>query len=197
MPIGMPAAISLLSTGGSIASNALGRRRNRIETVLTPEQQRLSGQLSGVLGRNLASPRARTASIQQNKILAKDRLNRSADAAIERSGENLAARGFGNSGLFERSVSGIEGARLQGLSSLEAAVLQQIENSEVDAEQRAIENVLRFLPGQGSRQSTYSGGVIGEGIGAGLDTLTTLLTVSQLVGGGGFNPGGRAAADGG
>lgn len=186
MPIGIPAALALggLSAGGSIASSALGRRKNKTETVLTPEQQRLSGQLSGVLGRNLASPTARTASIQRNKILAKDNLNRSADAAIERSGENLAARGFGNSGLFERSVSGIEGARLQGLSSLEASVLQQIEQSEVDAEQRAIENVLRFLPNHGGQQSSYGGGSIGQGIGAGVETLTTLLTLSRLAGGG-------------
>jgi hypothetical protein len=190
MPIGLGAALLLggLSAGGSIGSAALGRRRTTSTTTpqLTPQQTQLSQQLSGVLGRNLANPTVRTGAIRRNHLLAKDNINRATDSAVDNAQERLASRGFGRSGLFEREVSGIEGARLQGLSSLEAAVMGQLESAETNAEQQSIENVLRFLQPAGSTTTQQGGGgAIGDGLGAGMETLVTLLTLSKLGGFGG------------
>lgn len=178
----------LIGTGASaVASGVANRRNNRTfeqttTTKLTPEQQQLHSDLAARLGQRLANPSRSMDGVQALKNQARTNLNRSTKAAGANLENALAARGFERSGVAERGATQLEAARIDGLSNIEAQILQYIDQMSRQDEQQSIDNILRFLPETRDTTTSGVGPTQGSAIGSGLETFATLTMLQQLLG---------------
>lgn len=199
----IPAVVgaSAISGGATIGASLLNRRGARTSTssntstnrtILTPEQKALSSQLTTKLSGNLDNPYRSSAGIIAEANRKKSRLTKSAQTASKNLESRLASRNFERSGSLQEGFEGIEGARIAGLTDIEVATMQQLDSARRADEQIAIENVLRFLPreltqeSKGTGTGVAPGSALGSGVNAGLETITTLMTLQKILGGSGL-----------
>ena len=169
----------LASLGGGALAGRDTTSTSTQKTVLTPEQQQVSNTLSTKLQGNL-SREGRAPNVQPMRNQGRTAINRATGNAKTRLETDLASRGFERSGQVGSGFGQIETNRVNAIGSLEAQILQFIEEQKRDDEQRNIENALSFLPTSSgvTRVSTQGGGGVAAGaIEGGLGGLTSLFVL--------------------
>lgn len=175
-----------IMAGGSALAGFLGNRDRKStstqQTVLTPEQQQVSNSLSTKLQGNL-SRGGRAPNVQPMRNQGRTAINRATGNAKTRLETDLASRGFERSGQVGSGFGQIETNRVNAIGTLEAQILQFIEDRKREDQQRDIENALTFLPTSSgiSRSSTESGGRAAGAIEGGLGGLTRLFVLDRLL----------------
>jgi hypothetical protein len=180
----------LIAGGASVLGGVLGRNKKTTSTSsvqLTPEQQKVQGLLSNQLAADLENPhKPRNPTPLRSTLRAG--VNQTAAGSKQRFEEDLSSRGFGRSGGLAAGFSNIETGRLNTISSIDAQILQFLEEQEQADEQRAVDNALRFLPNQGTQVSETRGG--GDPFGDAFESFGSIFALQQLLGAGGFGGGG-------
>jgi hypothetical protein len=179
----------LLGAGGSAA----GAVANRGKTVTgsntpqwTPDQQAIQGTLRGLIEQRMNGGGTSLQPLRTAAVEGVNRRYRDAPAIVS---QKLAARGYGSSGKMGNTLYRMESDRLSDLGDLDA----KFAGLQLDQENRTVDEAMRYgfaSPGNASTQ-TIPGNMLGGGIGAGLETFTSLFALDRLLkgGGGGGNPG--------
>jgi hypothetical protein len=186
MPIGIPAArgiSALISGGAGVASSLLNRKQTVTGSNMpqwTPDQQAIQGTLRGLIEQRMKGDGS---SLQPLRTAAVEGINRRFRDAPSVVSQKLAARGYGSSGKMGNTLYRMESDRLSGLGDLDA----KFAGLQLDQENRIVDEAMRYgfaSPGQTSTQ-TIPGNMLGGGIGAGLETFTSLFALDRLLKGGG------------
>jgi hypothetical protein len=183
MPFPIAAAAILGGTG--VLSSILGNRGKKVESgpTWTPEQRSAQSGLWGIINARLQNPKV---DLGPQKTYAYGNVNKAFDQTGERLEAALTGRGFGRGGKFARTMGRNEVARSGALGSLESQFAQMA----LDEENKIIEQAMRFAFASPGQQTQYPGNMLGAGIGAGSETLTTLFMLDRLM-----NPGGGPGAN--
>jgi hypothetical protein len=190
--VGTAMLISALASGGAgIAGGLLGRKKTATTDTspkLDPSLQPLQDDVLGRIQQRLKSGTDLSA-VKSPAIEAVNRRYRNLPAAIT---SDFAGRGYGSSGVLQNAIAGSHGDRIGDLNDLEG----KFAGLQIDADERAMDTATRLLAsGRGSTTTqTQSGNPIGTGVSAGLETLTTLMTLQRMMSGGGNNGSGGNAA---
>ncbi len=175
--LGIASGVSAL---GSLLSNRGRKVTQSTEPTYTHEQDVLRGLLSGALTTRLMNP---TYNLDPLKVGAMGQINQEFDSAQENLESRLAARGFGRSGKLVANTRAIETARAGALGGLEG----KFAGLALDQENRVLDDALRFAfagPGSSSTQN-IPGNMLGGGISAGGEAISTLFLLNQMLKGGG------------
>ncbi|MFN3326741.1 MAG: hypothetical protein ACK5AZ_24875 [Bryobacteraceae bacterium] len=191
MPIS--ALPALITAGGSVASGALtsrgGKTTSTTSRALSPEQQHIERLFSGALEHRMTNPHEGIEPIRTSAI---ERINRRFRGADDVIAGKLASRGYASSGKMGGNMANLELSRLGMLSDLEGQIAQLM----LDREDNTMNLAARFL-GPSGMESVHTGprNVLGGGIGGGVETLMTLMTLDKIMKGGGGGP--LSVSDGG
>jgi hypothetical protein len=186
MPIGIPAAMlisSAVATGGSVAASALANRGKKTTTqpIYTPEQTRLQSSLTRRIEERLANPEGTRARLAPMKVSAIGSLNKAYKGATQRLEERLASRGYARSGKLPATMRQFEIARAGDIGGIEG----RFAGFELDEEARLIDQAQRLAYSGPGTMTTGSGNAAGAGLSSGVETLTTLFMLNQMMNGGG------------
>ncbi len=184
MPLSIPVALAL--AGGSVASGALAGRNRKVttRTELTPSQSRAESAVTNRVLGDLNTP-ATTPNVQPLVSRSRGTINRAAKSGKSRLESDLASRGFERSGQLGAGFERIEAGRLGAFSDLEAQIIQFLETNRQEQEQLKVQNALRLLPNQSNVSQETSGGAAAGGVSGGLESLSMILVLNELLGGGG------------
>jgi hypothetical protein len=150
-------------------------------TTLPPELQGAQSSDLSTLQNILSSPGAGLEPIQQSSS---DAINRAYSALPQTATNALAARGFGSSGKVGDAVYDTEGSRLGAQSDLYGQMAQLANSRQLSAAQ-----IIQGMVAAGRGASTsYPGNGAAAGLttaGSSLGSLASLLTLQQMINGGG------------
>jgi hypothetical protein len=155
----------------------------------TPEAEQISQVLRGLLQDRLTNPQS-PAQVGGIRNRGRASINKTYDSLGERIESANARRGFGRSGVTGSQRTQLEVARAGEISDLDARLEEYLNNLAIFERDRTTRDAMDFIRlGSGSRSSSESRTVgdeapsaVGRGFNAGLEDLSFLLTLSQLLG---------------
>ena len=177
----MPWIIPAIGAVSSVVGSALGGNRSTTPT-LSPELQALQSKLLGFSGSILDNP---SAGMEGMKINGIDQINRNYAQMPDLVSRTLAARGFGKSGKLGTAMFNTSAARLGTLGDFQSQFNQMVLNRQMQAA-----GLSEQLLNSGRGSTTNAGGV-GPGLmsaGNGLENLSTLLMLSNVLKGSQTDP---------
>jgi hypothetical protein len=187
MPFLAPFAVPLISGVASGIGGALANRKKTSTSTSTstptwgPEFSGLQTDAIDALRKRLADP---TAGIDPLRYNALDQVNAGYSGLPNRVGTQLAKRGMGQSGKMGAALKGIDISRMRDLSTTGAAY-DKMGLDQQDRTMQMIEQMLSLGRGTSSTgTSTDPGNMLGGGVGAGLETFTTMLMLDKMLKGG-------------
>lgn len=185
---------SLIGAGSGVASGLMNKGKTSTSSTaptLDPSLQPLQDDLLGRLKQRLQGGTDLSA-VKSPAIEAINRRYRNLPAAIT---ADYASRGYGSSGVLQNAIAGTHASRISDLNDLEG----KFAGFQIDQDNQAQDLAARLLAsGRGSTTTaTQSGTAVGSGISSGLETLTTLLTLGRMLGGGKSGSGGSSSWMGG
>lgn len=198
---GVQTAGGLLANRKSKATSSSTQNTNSTVTpTLAPEYQPLQAELLERIKRMLLDPNAGTEPL---RLDARNKVNANYDGVDQALRDRLLGSGGGRSGKFGAATRRTELARIGGLSDLEGTFA----GLRLGRQDQAISMAERLLlQGRGeNRTGTASGEQVGTqpgnmaggalaGLGQGLGSLTTLMTLDKLLKGSGGRYGGYGSA---
>lgn len=172
----------LLSGGAGAASGLMGRKKTSTASTaptLDPSLQPLQDNLLNSLQHRLSNG-TDLSKVKSPAIEAVNRRYRNLPSAIT---ADFAGRGYGSSGVLQKEIAQTHANRIGDLNDLEG----KFAGMQIDQDNQAQDLASRLLSsGRGSNTTqTQSGNVAGNAVSSGLETLTTLLTMGRMMGGGG------------
>lgn len=176
---------ALISGGAGVAGGLLGKKKTTTSTTntaptLDPSMQPLQNDLLASLQQRLKNG-TDLSGVKSPAIEAINRRFRNLPSAIT---ADFAGRGYGSSGVLQSEIAKSHGERIGALNDMEG----KFAGLQIDQDNQAQDMTMRFLAsGRGSNSTQtgeQSGNALGAGISSGLETLTTLMTLQRMLGGG-------------
>lgn len=149
--------------------------------------QGLQGDLLSAIQKRMADPAAGTEPIRLGLL---EKVNQRYRGLPSRVGTQLAKRGMGQSGQMGAALKGLELARSGEISDVNTSMASTILGRE-DSTLQLINQILGLNRGTTSTGTqTGSGNMLGGAVGAGTETLTTMLLLDKILKGntGGGSP---------
>jgi hypothetical protein len=181
--------IPLIASGVSALGGALANRKSTSTSTPTvaPEYAGLQGDLIKQITERMSNPGA---GVEPLRLGLMEGVNRRFKTLPGKLTTSLAQRGFAKSGQLGAGFKGLELARM----GEQGDIATRMAELELNRGDQGLDMATRLL-GLGTGQTaTQSGNMLGGGIGAGSETLTTLLMLDKLLKG--SAPGGGVGGPG-
>jgi hypothetical protein len=166
-------------TGASALGGALANRgqKSTQTPTLSPEMAPLQSDLISRIMARMSDPSAGTEPL---KLGLKSSVNQRFSTLPQRLTTSLAKRGFADSGQLGQGFKGLELARMQELGDVDTEIAKLI----LGREDQTMDLANRLLSAGRGVSTATSGNMLGGAIGAGTETLTTLMAMQKMFGGG-------------